>query len=416
MFKKRITPFTCILISLLVCITTFVAVSSYRSVKEKAKLNDARLESAEYGKYDDLIEMTGDESERYTKLAQLISMIEGSYIHDYDTDVIWENAYRSLAISIGDVYSQYLTAEEYNALIESGSGEFVGIGVHASYDVDTFGIYIFGVIPDSPAEKAGLQNGDIIMNTEGIEADGENYYDMLDAVRGEAGTDVQITVLRGGERMDFSVTRAAVASENVLYERLDDDIAYIRILSFADTSVSEEFTKKIALAQSEGCESFIFDVRNNSGGYLEEINSVLDILLPEGPIINIVDKDGNVKTYNSDANCITGDMVVICNDGTASAAELFTAALRDYDLAEIVGITTFGKGTLQTTRLLPDGSALKLSTAFYNPPSNISYDKTGITPDHVIELDEEWLDRFFKMPKDEDSQLQKALSLLSSTN
>lgn len=416
MFKKRITPFACIIISLLVCVATFVGVSSYRSVKEKAELNKTRLDSAEYGQYDGLIQLAGKDSERYTKLAQLISMIEGSYIHDHDNEIMWESIYKSLAVSIGDVYSQYLTAEEYEALIDSGDGDFVGIGVHASYDVDTYGIYIFGVIPDSPAQKAGIKSGDIIINAEGIEADGSNYYEMLDSVRGEAGTQVKLTVLRGEERIDFSVTRADVASESVLYEKLDGEIAYIRILTFADTGVAEEFTKKIALAQSEGCERFIFDVRNNSGGYLEAINGVLDLLLPEGPIINIVYKDGDVKTYNSDANCITGDMVVLCNDGTASAAELFTAALRDYELAEIVGTTTFGKGTLQTTRLLSDGSALKLSTAFYNPPSNKSYDKVGITPDFEIELDEEWNDRFFKMPKDEDAQLQKAISLLTSTN
>ncbi len=416
MFKKRITPFSCILISIVVCITTFVAVSSYRSIKEKAELNKNRLESSEYEKFEDLFELVGNDSERYTKLAQMVEMLEGSYVHDYDTEILWESMYKALAISIGDAYSQYLTAEEYASLLDSGDGNFVGIGVHASFDVDTTGIYIFGVIPNSPAESTGLKKGDIIVNVAGIEADGKNYYDMLDAVRGESGTDVKLAVLRDNERIDFSVTRGAVASENVLYEKLDNNTAYIRILSFADTAVSEEFTKKIALAQSENCEKFIFDVRNNSGGYLEEINAVLDLLLPEGPIINIVDKNGNTKTYNSDSNCITGDMVVLCNDGTASAAELFTAALRDYKLADIVGTTTFGKGTLQTTRLLSDGSALKLSTAFYNPPSNVSYDKIGIKPDHEIELDEEWIDRFFKMPKDEDTQLQKAISLLDATN
>ncbi len=415
MFKKRITPFTCILISLVVCIITFVAVGSYYSKNEKAEINQTRLESSEYAKYEDLIGLMGNDSERYAKLAQMIEMLEGSYIHDYSTETLWENMYRALAISIGDNYSQYLTAEEYATLLDSADGNFVGIGVHASYDIDSTGIYIFGVIPNSPAEKAGLQKGDIVINVQGLEANGDNYYEMLDAVRGEAGTQIKLTVLRSDERIEFSITRNPVSSENVLYEKLDNGIAYIRILSFADSAVSDEFAKKIALAQSEDCDKFIFDVRNNTGGYLEEINDVLDLLLPEGPIINIVYKDGNTQTYNSDANCIKGDMVVLCNDGTASAAELFTAALRDYELATIVGTTTFGKGTLQTTRFLSDGSALKLSTAFYNPPSNVSYDKIGITPDYEVELTEEWNDRFFKMPKEEDTQLQKAISLFDST-
>jgi carboxyl-terminal processing protease len=344
----------------------------------------------------------------------MIAMIEGSYIHGYEENELWEDLYRTLAISLGDDYSQYLTAEEYNALVDSADGDFVGIGVHATYDVDTQGIYIFGVIPNSPAEKAGLKSGDVIVKAEGIEATEETYYDVLDAVRGEAGTNVSVTALRGEEKIDFVITRQAVASENVLYQKLDGNIAYIRILSFADTRVSEEFVQKIALAQSEKCEKFIFDLRNNSGGYLDEILAVLDILLPEGPMINIVDKKGLTKTHNSDSNCIKGEMAVLCNGNTASAAELFTAALRDYELAEIIGETTFGKGTMQTTRLLSDGSALKLSIAFYNPPSNVSYDKIGVKPDFEVKLTEYWESRYFKMPVEEDTQLQKAIEILNS--
>lgn len=416
MFKKRITPFACILVSLLVCITTFVGVYSFATVKYKAELNKSRMDSAKYEEYDDFIGLAGGESERYTKLAQMISMIEGTYIHDYDESALWENVYKSLVTSIADDYGQYLTAEEYAALVDSADGDFVGIGVHATYDVDTEGVYIFGVIPNSPAEKAGLRKGDIVVAAEGIESSSESYYELLDSIRGEAGTTVSITVLRDGERIDYTLTRNAVDSENLLYQRLDGGIAYMRILSFADETVSEEFTRKISLAQSEGCDKFIFDVRNNGGGYLEEICAVLDLLLPEGPIINIVDKSGLTKTQNSDANCIKGEFCVLTNGATASAAELFTAALRDYELADIVGTKTFGKGTMQTTRYLIDGSTLKVSSAFYNPPSNVSYDKVGIHPDFEIKLTAEWEERFFKMPIEEDAQLQKAIELLNATN
>lgn len=416
MFKRRITPFACIIISLLVCIVTFVSVYSYSEIKHKQEINEIRLDSTQYGEYSDFIGLTEGESEKYTKLAQMIAMIEGYYIHDYDKSAVWENLYKSLVVSIADDYGQYLTAEEYASLIDSADGDFVGIGVHATFDVDTEGVYIFGVIPNSPAEKAGIKKGDVIIKAEGIVSSEKTYYELLDSVRGEAGTEVSVTVLRDGEEHDFKIVRQAVASENVFYEKLDNNVAFIRILSFADETVSEEFTKKLALAQSEGCDKFVFDVRNNSGGYLGEICDVLDLLLPEGPIINIVDKDGNTKTQNSDANCIKGKMAVLCNKGTASAAELFTAALRDYKLADIIGTTTFGKGTMQTTRYLIDGSTLKLSSAFYNPPSNVSYDKIGIKPDYEIKLSEEWDVRFFKMPKEEDIQLKQALTLLNATN
>lgn len=413
MFKKSVTPFLCIIIALISCAVTFVAVGSAYSVKSNAELNELRRETAGYAESQSLIESVGEDGDRHAKLAQLIDMIESTYIHDYDREFLWENIYRSLAVSIGDAYSQYLTAEEYEAMLDEGDGEFVGIGVHASYDIDTEGIYVFGVIPDSPAEMSGIRSGDIIVAAEGIEASKENYYTMLDTIRGEAGTDVNLTVLRGEEKLDFTVTRADVASENVLYENLGDGIAYMRILSFADDTVSEEFTIKISQAQNDGCTRFIFDVRNNSGGYLNEICGVLDLILPEGPIINIVDSQGNITSQNSDSNCISIEKaVVLCNENTASAAELFTAALRDYDIAEIVGKTTFGKGTMQTTRFLSDGSAMKLSTAFYNPPSNESYDGIGITPDFETELDEEWSSRFYKMPKESDAQLIKAIEVI----
>lgn len=415
MFKKRITPFACIIISLIVCLVTVVGVSAYRSVIEKEHINEARLQASKYSEYADLIEAIGDDGSEYGKLAAIISMIENYYVYEYDESELWENLYTEIISSLGDEYSQYITADEYNALVDSNDGDFVGIGVHASYDIDTEGIYIFGVIPQSPAEQAGLKKGDIIIAAEGIEASDENYYTLLDSIKGTAGTYVKMTVLRGEEKIEFSVERNSVASESVIYEKLGSDTAYIQILTFSDTTVSEQFEKIIVSAQNEGCSKFIFDVRNNLGGDLEEICAILDLLLPEGPIINIVDKDGNTTTRDSDADCISGEMAVLCNGNTASAAELFTAALRDYELATVIGTTTFGKGSMQTTRLLSDGSAVKLSGALYNPPSNVSYNKIGITPDEVISLPEEWESRFFKMPREEDTQLQKAIEILNTT-
>ena len=417
MFKKRISLFACVVAVFLSGAITFVGVTSVLSLKHKEALNQQRLDSAPYHALSGFVQLAGDDINAYNKLAVILSMIDSTYIKDYDENLLWDNVYRSLIISIGDIHSQYLTADEYNSLMDSSDGDFVGIGVQATYDMTTSGIYIFGVIPNSPAESAGVKKGDIIIAVEGIEANRENYYDILDLIKGEAGTKVNFTVLRGTERLDFSVERAAVESENVIYEKIDDNTAYIKILSFAESNVSEQFSEILNRAISEGCTDYVFDVRNNAGGYLNEICEVLDRILPQGPIINVVDANGNTTTQNSDGeNYLQGGMVVLCNENTASAAELFTAALRDYKLAEIVGKTTFGKGSMQTTRLLSDGSALKLSTAFYNPPSNVSYDGIGIKPDHDVELAEKWKDAFYQMPHDEDTQLQKALELLNSAN
>ena len=163
MFKKKITPFACIIIALIVCATTFVGVYSHMTIAHKAQSSADRINDAAFGKYDTLDKLDGDEATRYNKLALLLSLIEQRYIREYDKDTLWDNVYRSLLLSIGDDYSQYLTAEEYNALIDSGDGNFVGIGVHATHDIDTGGVYIFGAMKDSPAEEAGITEGDIII-------------------------------------------------------------------------------------------------------------------------------------------------------------------------------------------------------------------------------------------------------------
>ncbi len=403
MFKKRISIFGCVVISLFLCAVTFVATFSRMNIIMKNKLSNMADTS-------DTVSV--DISKQYDKLEEMLKMIELGFVKDYSEDELWEAVYYALAQGLDDAYSTYMTADEYDALTDDSDGDFVGIGVHVVYDVDTEGSYIFGVMPDSPAEKAGVLAGDIIVAVEGDELNEETYTDCINNVIGAPGTDVNITLLRGEERIDVTITRASVKSDNVRYVKLDGGIAYIRIFGFADMTVADEFKRTIAEAQEDGCTKFIYDVRNNGGGYLDQICETLDLLLPEGPIINIVDKHGNTTSRDSDADHITGKAVVLCNDATASAAELFTKALMDYEIAVSVGQTTFGKGTMQVTKLLSDGSALKLSSYYYNPPSNVSYDGIGIEPDHKVELDEYWEQRFFKMPIEEDAQLQYAISLL----
>lgn len=397
MFKKRLSIAAAVVIAFVLCVVTFVATYSHMTVVYKNSLNEQKL----------------SQSTETEKLDYLLSLIESGYLRDYDEEQLWDTVYKALAAGLGDDYSVYMTADEYGELVSSGSGSFVGIGVHAVYDPDEEGIYLFGIIPGSPAEGAGLMKGDVIKAVDRKEINKDNYYEMLDAVRGVSGSEVTLTVLRDGRRKTVVLTRASVNSENVLYEQLNGDTAYIRILSFADTSVSEEFESVMKRAEEEGCKKYVFDVRNNGGGYLDEICAVLDYLLPEGVLINIVDKDGNTTTKDSGESHIDAPMTVLCNGSTASAAELFTKALMDYGYAESVGETTFGKGTMQVTKVLPDGSALKLSSYYYNPPCNISYDGIGITPDHSVALGEEWANRFYKMTDEDDAQLQFALSLLS---
>lgn len=415
MFRQIVSPFVCILIALVVCVMTFVGTTAYTSQKEEQHLNELREEWSKYTKYNMFNDVSDEDLKSIEKLVYLIDLLDDESIRDYEKEHIWDMIYKSLAAGTNDIYGQYFTKEEYVQNQDSMDGNFVGIGVRVIYEEESNGAYVYGVITDSGAYKAGLQKGDIIIEAEGIKStDKDSYLNMVNAILGEENTEVSVKVKRGNETIDFTITRAQVLSENVLYEKLEGDIAYIQILTFSDGSLPAQFKAKMELAKEDGCVGYIFDVRNNLGGLLSSVTGVLDPLLPEGPIINTVDKNGNVNSAMSDAECFEAPMVVLCNRSTASAGELFTAALRDYEMATIVGETTFGKGSMQSTKLLSDGSAIKITTELYTPPSGESYDGIGIKPDFEVKLDEEWVNKFQLMPREKDHQLNKALEILNS--
>ena len=410
MFSKKVTPFTCVIISMLVFILTFVGVNANRSVAEKAVLNQYR----DY--YSDHIKVASDDQVNYQKLTEILDFIDKNYVNEYDKAVLWDNVFRTISFSLGDKYSFYFNKEENAQQQSSANGTFVGIGVRVTYHESINGIYIYGVVEGSPAYNAGIQKGDIIIATDSVTFKDGNYRELLNSISGKVGSSVTLKVLRQGKELSFTANRAVVNNENVLYQKLNDGIAYICIYSFYDTTFTSQFTTAISKAQADGCTKYIFDLRNNSGGYLEQVCKSLDILLPKGTIINIVEA-GKTSVIESDENCITSQgMVVLCNGETASAAELFTAALRDYKLAEIVGETTYGKGSMQTQLTLSDGGMFKITTAYYNPPSNLSYDGIGINPDYAVAIPKEWEGKFYIMPMEEDTQLNKAISILNSTN
>jgi len=396
--KKRLSIGTCIVLVLLFCIATFLITATAFQTQSNTELAELN-EKADF----------------YNKLKDVYDQVSNTYIKDAEASDI-EDAYLSAYIdSLKDPYSRYLTKEEMEAYTSDSNGDLVGIGVHVAYDNDSQGIYITSVMKDSPSLEVGIQAGDIIVQVGDIIISSETYYSAVNAVKGKEGESVNLVIKRGEERINFTVIRKSMASESVLYEKLDNEIAYISILEF-NGYTADSFKEELDKAISDGCKKYIFDVRNNPGGDLKAIESVLDRLLPEGPIIKIVDKSGNVKTDDSDAACLEAPMVVLCNGNTASAGELFTAALRDYKLATLVGTTTFGKGTMQSINTLSDGSGLKLSTYYYNPPSGVSYNGIGITPDVEITMSDEDTARFYKLTNEEDNQLQKAIEIITAEN
>ena len=397
---RRVSLAAAIFLALILCVAVFLSTYTVMMVQMDRAVNEQK-----------------EVLQKYSKLDALFSRIKEEYVREYDEDALWEGVYAGLLQAVGDPYSGYMTAEEYAAYTADRSGSYVGIGINVVYNPDEDAIAIYRVNPDSPAEKADLRAGDLIVGVEDLTVTAAAYQDVVNKVLGEEGTEVRLTIRRGEETLEKRVTRAKVTSRNVLYERLEGDVAYIIILSFAESNVTQQFKDALEQAQTDGCTAYLFDVRNNPGGSLNVICDVLDQLLPEGITVRIVNAAGEETTRDSDAeHFLDAPMAVLCNGSTASAAELFTADLRDYGLAQIVGETTFGKGTMQTTSLLSDKSAVKLTTNYYNPMSGVSYDGIGIHPDVEIKLTAEQAARFYLLSHEEDPQLQAALQLLRNAS
>ena len=296
--------------------------------------------------------------------------------------------------------------------MEEEQNSYVGVGVTISYAEGTE-YQITAVTQGGPAEAAGIQPFDVLTAVDGVAVqDFATYDDMVGAVRGEAGTDVVLTVLREGEALDFTVTRAEVYNEQIETALLDGGVGYISIAGF-ESNVDLEFEQKLQELLDQGATSLIFDVRFNMGGYVEVMCNMLDKLLPEGTIISMSYKDGRTRSYTSDAECLEMPMAVLTNAYSVSAAEFFAAALQEYGVATVVGESTGGKGYAQTLITMEDGSSINLSIARYYTPKGVSLAGVGVTPDIEVIMPEEDLYNFYSLTPEQDVQLQQAIAVVA---
>ena len=349
-------------------------------------------------------------------------IIETYYIGDVNEEDIKKMTLVGFMSGLGDRYGGYYDAEGYSELMDDLEGDMQGIGVSVIYNYDLMGIEIIDVFPDSPAMEAGLETGDVITY---CEKDGDyvsvaylGYEVALNTLRGKAGTVAKFIAVRGAsydEELEFEITRDYVTEQSVRHRlcTLDDTVGIIKISGFSTATV-EQFKEALADLKEKGVKKLIFDVRNNPGGELNSICSILDILVPEGPVIRTKTKNSDITTiYYSDSEELDMPMAVLVNHNTASAAELFTSTLKDYEKAVIVGETTYGKGSMQTMIQLPSGGGVKLTTALYYPPFSDNYDGIGVTPDVEISLSEESAAKsIYKLTDEEDDQLKAAIDAL----
>ena len=352
---------------------------------------------------------------RYSKLKSVADIVDKYFVGEYEEADAIEVALAGYVAGLDDVWSAYYTAEQTASIEEDEANQYVGIGV--TYSTAAESLYqITAVTPGGPADLAGILPGDKLLTAAGVDVNTlETGDDLAALVKGEIGTQVTIVVDRAGEPLTFNITRDVIYTYSVTSRMLENNVGYIAIADF-DSNVDDEFREHLTTLQEQGAKGFIFDVRNNPGGYVSVMHEMLDGLLPEGPVITMVDKAGEEMPLTSDADMLEMPMVVLTNEYSVSAAEFFAAALQEYDMATVVGTKTSGKGYSQQTFKLSDGSSVHISTTRYYTPKGNSLAETGVTPDLVVELPLEDLNLLLsgKLADADDEQLQSALKTMNS--
>lgn len=351
-------------------------------------------------------------SSGYSKLDQLEALIEKCFIGEADLTEVEDAAADAMIAALGDRWSYYIPADEYEAYEEQMKNAYVGVGITIQLREDGY-IDVVQVAQGGGAEEAGVQVGDILTKADGQDVAELGLDETKTVVKGKSGTTVELTVLRGEEELTFTVERRTIQTVVAEGTLLEGNIGYIKISNF-DSRCAEETIAAIEEMIEQGATSLLFDVRYNPGGYQKELVKVLDYLLPEGPLFRSEEYTGKVTVDESDAACVDLPMAVLVNGSSYSAAEFFAAALSEYGVAKVVGTQTSGKGYFQRTYKLSDGSAVGLSVGKYTTPKGVSLADVGITPDVVVEVDNETAAKIYGGLLDpmEDPQILAAMELL----
>ncbi len=347
------------------------------------------------------------------KLEFLETLVDTYYLEKVDTSVYADGIYKGFMSSLDDPYSTYYTKDEYNALMESSSGVYHGIGASVSQDVKTGIITIVKPFADGPAYKAGILPGDILYKVENEEVTGKDLSEVVSKMKGIEGTEVRIAVVRTDikDPIEFTIKRQEIKVPTIEYKMLADKIGYITITEFDEITVSQ-FTAAVDDLEKSGMKGLVVDVRNNPGGLLDSVVKMLDRLLPKGLIVYTEDKYGKRMEEDAvDNKKISVPMAVLINGNSASASEIFAGAIQDYKLGTIVGTTSFGKGIVQKVIPLSDGTAVKLTISKYYTPKGRNIHGTGIQPDVEVQLSEDLI-KMVSIPVEQDNQLQEAISIV----
>ena len=387
------------LVLIVIIVTSLVtAFATYQYLRNNgvsySKVNTTSLEGLEY------------------TLSQFRSELEKKYIGEINDEELIEGAVKGYVDALGDPYTTYYTKKEMKTIMEETNGNFVGIGVYMTKDLEKNAILIIKPIENSPAEKAGILPGDLITKVDDVEYTGDKLEEASNKIRGEEGTKVKLEIYRDGETKTFELTRTKVTVSHVTTKVSDNNIGYIAISDFEGNCASE-FEEKYKQLEKQGIKKLIIDIRNNGGGIVDEALEIANMLVDKDSTL-LITKDKSDKeevTKATEKPIINMPTVVLVNEYSASASEILAGALKDNGKATLVGTKTYGKGIIQELHQLSDGSGLKITVSEYYTPNHNAIHKIGITPDVEIDLSEDVKQQTTIQEKD-DNQLQKAIEIL----
>ena len=417
-FKGMAVGFTVTLsVIILVFLGKFLITKEYIETDDKTQmLDNAGFKPDGSSKEESTSDKTGGDKESesvdleqvFSKAEYIQKLIEKYYYYEEDIPNIEEGVYAGMLAALGDPYSVYYDEESFEAMMESTSGSYCGIGVVVQQHVETMVISVVNPYKGCPGYEAGIRPGDIILGTADVDFTGMDINEAVSYIRGEENTKVTIRILRGEEELSFEVTRKVIDIPTVSYELLENNIAYIKIESFDEVTYGQ-FNEAMTKAKNDNCIGYIFDVRDNGGGLYDTVVDMLDDILPEGKIVYTKDREGFGDTQMSDAKCLEAPIAVLTNGYSASASEIFAGAIQDYGVGKIIGTQSFGKGIVQSIIPIGDGTAIKLTVSAYFTPNGRNIHGEGITPDIKVELpqEEEAYDNGY-IKREYDTQLQEA--------
>lgn len=347
-----------------------------------------------------------------TKLNTIKKIINEDFLGEVDETKLTEAAIKGYVEGLDDEYTEYFTKEEMEEFKTETEGNYVGIGIYMLKNTKDNNIIVLSAIKGSPAEEAGLKTGDIIKKVNDKEYTAEEFEKIASDIKGKAGSKVKLEIQRGEETLTFEIERKKIELYPIESEVLENDIGYINISSFCE-DCSSKFKENYDKLKKKNIKSLVIDLRNNGGGIVDEALEILDSVLDKDSIMLITaNKKGEEKIEKAKKKpTIEVPIVVLVNENTASSSEIFAAALKENNKAKIIGTKTYGKGVIQESITLSDGSGIKITTEEYYTPNRNKINKIGITPDIEVDLEEK-TKNITEISRDQDTQLKKAIETL----